>query len=244
VTQENRKALWDELKEGGFTFTKHYRDYSEAELHDNVEQLRARNLARARTAAEDPESELTQAEIHFQADLDALLTTPADTVPGLRTNTHGDEKPLRIDETGKIWYRDYIPKPGYAKERGKRHITYTDPGVKTVHVRDANDSIVESFEMPGDSKRESRATIALPAYQIGCYRDPAVLGEFFKIHVYGDKQVFDLFDVQRYFGCPRQVPPVVKRDYADTMLGYDIDSVLQAINDEYREKVLRGEIKA
>lgn len=237
MTQTERKALWDELIAEGWAPLKHYREYSVSELIALLDSMR-----KARTASKgDPIAD--GIEYRMQADLDSLRETPADTVPGLRTNTHGDDKPLRIDADGKIWYRDFIPKPGYAKERGKRHLTYSDPGVKTVHVRDANGSIVESFEMPGDQRRESRATIALPAYQIGLYRDPALLGEFFKIHVYNEARVFDIFDVERYFGGKHMIPRTCKRAYADTMLGYEIDSVLQAIEDEYRDKVLKGEIK-
>jgi hypothetical protein len=237
MTQEERKGLWDQLLAEGWSPTKHYRDHSVQELRDNLAAVR-----RSKVTHNDPVSDGT--EFRMQAELDALRETPADTVPGMRTNTHlASEKPIRIDDDGKIWYQDEIRKPGMAKERGKRHLTYTDPGVKTVHVRDANGSIVESFEMPGDDKKESRATIALPAYQIGLYRDPAVLGEFFKIHVYNEQRVFDIFDVERYFGGRHMIPATCKRAYADTALGYDIDSVIQAIQDEYREKVLKGEIK-
>ena len=248
MTQLERKALWDQLKEAGFTFTKHYRDYSVPELINALNTLRAeqaqQRAARARTVADNPEDEvsLSQDDIYFQADLDALREVPADTVPGIRLNTHGEEKPLRIDADGKIWYKDEIGKPATPTERGKRILDYVDPGVKTVHVRDSNGSIVESFEMPGEQKRIAQAKVSLPAYQTGLYRDPALLGEFFKIHTYRGKQVFDLFDVQRYFGGPRAVPQVCKRDYTDTVLGYDIESVLQAIQDEYREKLKNGEL--
>ena len=248
MTQIERKALWDQLKEAGFTFTKHYRDYSVSELINELDTLRAeqarQRTARARTVADNPEEELqlSQEDIFFQADLDALRETPADTVPGIRLNTHGDDKPVRIDPDGKVWYRDEVGKPATPVERGKRILDYIDPGVKTVHVRDGNGSVVESFEMPGDQKRIAQAKVSLPAYQTGLYRDPALLGEYFKIHTYRGKGVFDLFDVQKYFGGPRMVPQVCKRDYTDTVLGYDIESVLQAIQDEYREKLKNGEL--
>ena len=248
MTQAERKALWDELKEAGFTFTKHYRDYSIPELQESVEQVRQRTAARARSVAENPEDELSfdfaQSEIQFQADIDILREQPADRVPGLRTNTHAGEKPIRIDENGRVWLQDEIRKPSIPTERGKRVLDYVDPGVKTVHVRDGNGSIVESFEMPGDSKKISQARISLPAYQIGCFRDPALLGQFFKIHVYNEKMVFDFFDVERYFGGKHMIPQTVQREYTDTMLGFNIESVLQAIQDEYNDKILKGEIKA
>jgi hypothetical protein len=237
VTQQERKGLWDSLTAEGWSPTKHYREYSVLELEQIQSELRSQS------ARQSPNSH-EAFDFMAQAKLDQLRETPADTVPGIHTNTHAaQEKPLRIDADGKIWYQDEIRKSAVPKERGKRHITYIDPGVRKVEVKDANGSIVETFEMPGDERKEMRVTVALPAYQIGLYRDPTLLGEFFKIHVYNEKRVFDLFDVEAYFGGVHMVPRTVKRDYADTVLGYDIPSVIQAIQDEYREKVLKGEIK-
>lgn len=236
MTQQERKGLWDALLAEGWSPTKHYREHSVQELQDQLVAVRA---AKAQTKTETSDD---SAAYRIEAEIDALREVPADTVPGIRLNTHGEEKPLRIDADGKIWYKDEIGKPATPTERGKRILDYVDPGVKTVHVRDSNGSIVESFEMPGEQKRIAQAKVSLPAYQTGLYRDPALLGEFFKIHTYRGKQVFDLFDVQRYFGGPRAVPQVCKRDYTDTVLGYDIESVLQAIQDEYREKLKNGEL--
>ncbi|USH45490.1 hypothetical protein SEA_DOTI_43 [Microbacterium phage DoTi] len=234
MTQAERKAVWDKLVNDGWVPEKHYRDYSQ-------QQLEALWLDRAggghRAQAERPEGAPDPTDIRFQADVDHLRETPPDTVPGLRLNTHGDEKPLRIDADGKVWYRDEITKASYPKERGKRVIEYIDPGVRTQVIRDSNGSIVESFEMPGDQHRISQAKISLPAYQVGLYRDPALLGEFFRIHVYQENRGFDLFDVEKYFGGKHQIPQVCKRKYVDTVLCYDIDSVLQAIQDEYRENL-------
>ena len=243
MTQAERKAVWDKLVHSGWVPTKHYRDYNQVEL-ESLWLNRQAAPVRAEQEEERPEGAPTTNDILFEADYEALREQKPDTVPGLRTNTHADERPLRIDETGKVWFKDEILKASYPKERGKRVIDYVDPGVKTVHVRDQNQSIVESFEMPGDQKRISQARISLPAYQIGLYRDPALLGEFFKIHVYNDKTGFDLFDVEKYFGGKHQIPSVCKRTYVDTVLCYDIDSVLQAIQDEYREKLKNGELTA
>jgi hypothetical protein len=236
MTQQERKGLWDALLAEGWSPTKHYREHSVQELQDQLVAVRA---AKAQTKTETSDD---SAAYRIEAEIDALREVQPDTVPGLRLNTHGEDKPLRIDADGKIWYKDEIGKPATPVERGKRILDYVDPGVKTVHVRDSNGSVVESFEMPGDQKRIAQAKVSLPAYQTGLYRDPALLGEFFRIHVYRGKQVFDLFDVQKYFGGPRAVPATCKRDYTDTVLGYDIESVLQAIQDEYREKLKNGEL--
>ncbi|AYD86186.1 hypothetical protein SEA_BURRO_43 [Microbacterium phage Burro] len=240
MTQAERKAVWDKLLTSGWVPEKHYRDYSQSQL----ESLWLQRQGGSTAPTERPEGAPDPSEIRFQADVDFLRETPRDTVPGLRLNTHGDEKPLRIDDDGKVWYRDEITKASYPKERGKRIIEYVDPGVKTQVIRDSNGSIVESFEMPGDQHRVSQAKISLPAYQIGLYRDPAVLGEFFKIHVYNEKRGFDIFDVEKYFGGRHQIPQTCKRDYVDTVLVYTIDSVIQAIQDDYREKLKNGELSA
>lgn len=242
MTQAERKAAWDRLIELGWVPNKHYRDYSQADLELRLQQMSAAGITPE--SVERPDGAPDPSEIRFQADVDHLRETPPDTVPGLRLNTHGDEKPLRIDDDGKVWYRDEITKASYPKERGKRIIEYVDPGVKTQVIRDSNGSIVESFEMPGDQHRVSQAKISLPAYQVGLYRDPALLGEFFRIHVYQERRGFDLFDVEKYFGGKHQIPSVCKRIYVDTVLCYDIDSVIQAIQDEYREKLKNGELSA
>ena len=234
MTQAERKAVWDRLVNSGWAPAKHYREYTQADLEY---ELRKREISGAAPQPQSEETGPAPEDFRFQADVDALRETPADTVPGLRLNTHGDEKPLRIDEDGKVWYKDEITKASYPKERGKRVIEYIDPGVKTQVVRDSNGSIVESFEMPGDQHRISQAKISLPAYQIGLYRDPTLLGEFFKIHVYQENRGFDPFDVEKFFGGRHQIPATCKRKYVDTVLCYDIDSVLQAIQDEYRENL-------
>ena len=138
---------------------------------------------------------------------------------------------------------DEVRKPGYPKPRGRIVREYIDSGVKTVEIKDQNGSVVERYEMPGEERTRSQVKITAPSYQVGVYRDPAVLGEFFKIHTYNGAAGFDFFDVEKYWGGPRMVPQTCKRIYVSTTLCYDIDSVIQAINDEYREKVLRGEIK-
>ncbi|QIN93926.1 hypothetical protein HWD16_gp43 [Microbacterium phage Arete] len=235
MTQAERKAAWDRLIELGWVPNKHYRDYNQADLELRLQQMSAAGITPE--SVERPDGAPDPSEIRFQADVDHLRETPPDTVPGLRLNTHGDEKPLRIDDDGKVWYRDEITKASYPKERGKRVIEYIDPGVRTQVIRDSNGSIVESFEMPGDQHRVSQAKISLPAYQVGLYRDPALLGEFFRIHVYQERRGFDLFDVEKYFGGKHQIPSVCKRIYVDTVLCYDIDSVIQAIQDEYRENL-------
>src|SRR5690606_38416308 len=98
-------------------------------------------------------------------------TSTPDTVAGLRTNTHGPDDPIRVDENGLIWYQDEVRKAAFPKPRGRRVLKYNDPGVKTVTVR--NGEYLETFEMPGEGVgRPSEARITLPSYQVGIYKDP------------------------------------------------------------------------
>ena len=153
---------------------------------------------------------------------------------GLTQNTHSEDEPIRRDpETGFLWYRDEIPKPAYPKPRARRVLKYEDSGARSVTVTNGN--YQETFEIPGERKKVSEAKITLPSYQVGLYKDPSLP---FRIHVYNGMKGFDLFEVEAFYGGPELVPSTVKRVYVDSALCYDIRSTIQAINSEYRERVL------
>ena len=63
----------------------------------------------------------------------------------------------------------------------------------------------------------------------------------FKIHTYRGVRGFDLFDVQNYYGGPDLVPSTIKRCYISNDLCYDIQTTVRAIENEYRERVLQVE---
>ena len=239
MTQQERKALWDEALELGYVPQRHYREHSVDELRTLVRQFQLRKtLVSAESLPEtvDPRDDILQ-----QARYDQLREAEPEEIAGIRRSD--GEEVIRIDADGKQWIMDEVRKPGYPKPRGRIVREYIDSGVKTVEIKDQNGSVVERYEMPGEERTRSQVKITAPSYQVGVYRDPAVLGEFFKIHTYNGAAGFDFFDVEKYWGGPRMVPQTCKRIYVSTTLCYDIDSVIQAISDEYREKVLRGEIK-
>lgn len=157
---------------------------------------------------------------------------------GVTLNTHGEDEPIRVDEHGNIWYQNEVQKSGYPKPRGRRVLRDTDPGTvqETIRVGD----YTETFEIPGDPRHAKpiEIKVTLPSYQTGIYKAP---GMPFKIHTYNGARGFDWDDVNRFYGGADLVPDTIKRTYVSSDLCYDITTVVRAINDEYRERVLKKE---
>ena len=155
---------------------------------------------------------------------------------GLNSNTHGKDDVLFVDEQGNEWYQREVNKPGYAKPRGRRVLRTHDTAVvqKTVKI---DDTYTETFEVSGDVKNSTPTEIkvTLPSYQCGIYK-PANMP--FKVHTYNGLQGFDREDVQAYYGGRRLVPATIKDKYVHMDWCYDIESVIQTIEAEYRERVL------
>lgn len=160
---------------------------------------------------------------------------------GARQNTQDEDEPIREDEFGRLWFQEEVRKPAYPKPRGRRVLQYTETGVKQQQIPTQDGSghqYLETFEVAGDEvSRVSEVKITLPSYQVGCYLDPRFP---FKVHVYNDKEGFDLFGVQEYYGGPERVPAGVKRVYVENVLCYDIRTTVRAIEDEYRRLQLAG----
>ena len=159
-------------------------------------------------------------------------------MPGQRLNTQPEDEPIRIDEMGRAWYQEEVRKPSYPKPRGRRVLKYMERGVKTETVQ--NGEYVETFEVAGvGAAHPAEVKITLPSYQVGIYRDPRFP---FKIHCYGDREGFDLFQVQEFYGGAELVPEVCKRIYVENDLCYDIRSVVRAIQTEHRQLQLMGKL--
>ena len=239
MSQATKAELWQELKEAGITFPLHYRQYSTEQLRVAADKLKGQTIDVGPVTVGAPEfsaSEFEKSRAQFLAQEEAKPAAPVrstpDEVAGIRQNTHTEDEPLRVDpETGFIWYQDEVRKSAYPKPRGRRVLKYKDTGVKTMTVKE-DETYSETFEMPGDANRISEARITLPSYQVGIYRNP---NQPFKIHVYNGMEGYDLFEVEEYYNGKERVPAEVKRIY---VLCYDIRSVHQAIETEYRERVL------
>jgi len=163
-------------------------------------------------------------------------TDVADQVAGLRMQTHGADDPVRIDSHGRIWYQDEVRKPATPRPRARRVLQYKDPGVKTIENRNQLGLLEESFEVAGDEVQDMTVKITLPSWQVGIYKDPSMP---FRIHVYNDVRGFSRRDVVKYYGGSDHVPSTVKTVYVGSDLCYDIKSVRDTIDREYRERVLR-----
>lgn len=250
MSQSEKSKYYNALKAAGISFPRHYREYTTEQLKAAYEKLQA-----AQPAQPDPEPDPErtvdpEAAAFFGFDVQqepqqqaAPPTPPAppvtgpdpDELPGQRSFSKRLEEPIRVDEQGRIWLQEEILKPGYAKPRARRVLTYTDTGVEQKTV--VNGEYVETFEVAGSGPpRTSQVKITLPSYQVGVYRDPRF--PQFKVHTYNGRQGFDLFDVQRYYGGPELVPDTCKRIYVENVLCYDIRSVIRAIETEYRQRVL------
>lgn len=200
--------------------TKHYRDYSTAEL----EQLLT-------DAGVDVSATMAAPPVQSQPDPNEM--------PGQRLNTQSDDEVIRVDEQGRQWYQEEVRKPAFPKPRGRRVLKYLETG--TVKETVQNGEYIETFEVAGQGAgRPAEVKITLPSYQVGIYKDPRFP---FRIHCYDGREGFDLFEVQDYYGGSELVPPQVKRVYIENDLCYDIRSVVRAIQDEHRQLMLSGRIK-
>jgi hypothetical protein len=214
-----RALLYNALKDAGWEPQKGFTAYTLAELQGIKAELIG-NGTEVREPVPAPEPPRANAP------------DPAE-LPGQRQNT-GDD-PIRIDDQGRQWYQEEVRKPAYPKPRGRRVLTYQDPGSTQETVR--NGEYTETFEVAGDRKnRPSEVKITLPSYQVGIYKDPRFP---FKIHCYDGREGFDLFDVQNYYGGAQLVPMSVRRVYIENDLCYDMRSVINTIQAEYRQLILQ-----
>jgi hypothetical protein len=249
MSQQDKGRYYRALQTAGVPFSKHYREYTTAELKDAYDQLAAAGQA---PALEQPQpagggSEPVtdpQAAAFFGFNDAAPVPVQAkdpNEMAGARLNTKSDElEPIRVDpETGRTWYQEEVLKPAYPKPRGRRVLRYQERGVKQQTV--ANGQYTETFEVAGDGPaQQAEVKITLPSYQVGIYSDPRFP---FKIYTYNGNEGFDLFEVQNFYGSAEQVPPEVKRKYVENTLCYDMRTVIRAIESEYRQQQLAGKIR-
>lgn len=158
---------------------------------------------------------------------------------GVTLNTHAEDEPIRKDEHGNLWYQNEVNKPGYPKPRGRRVLRDMNPGTVTETIKVAG-GYTETFEIPGDPThaKPMEVKVTLPSYQTGIYKAP---GMPFKIHTYQGARGFDWDDVNRFYGGADLVPSSIKRTYVSSDLCYDMTTTIRAIEDEYRERVLKKE---
>lgn len=252
MSQSEKSAYYKVLKEAGATFTKHYREYTTEELEVAYNRLISERpelaLDKQQPAQVEGPPPAASGPSPTQPPPSMGVTSPApiDTpdpneMPGQRLNSKEEWEPIRTDSAGRVWYQEEVRKSATAKPRARRVLQYMERGVRTQQVKGPDGSI-ESFEIAGElPSRPAEVKITLPSYQVGIYKDPRYP---FKVHVYNNRQGFDLFEVEEFYGGPEQVPPDVKRVYVENVLCYDIRTVVRAIQKEHRDLQLTGRITA
>ncbi len=187
-----------------------------------------------------------EAAAFFGFDAPSPAPNPAPTAPsipvarrdpnemaGARLNTQPKDEPIRIDpDTGVAWYQEEVRKPAYPKPRGRRILRKRDAAAVKQTVK-AGD-YTETFEVSGDPRnlQDTEVKITLPSYQVGIYNDPRYP---FRVVCYNGNEGFHRDDVIAFWGGAELVPSWIKRKYVENYLCYDMRSVIQQIQSEYRE---------
>jgi hypothetical protein len=248
-----KSDLYNVLKDSGAPLSTTYASYTVEEL---LQDLRAAGIHIDETQLPDPEDQDELPGLILPDSDESEAVTPPieppspspsipvraqdpEEMPGQRLNTQPEDEPIRIDDLGRAWYQEEVRKPPYPKPRGRRVLKYMESGVKVETVQ--NGEYVETFEVAGEgSPHPAEVKITLPSYQVGIYRDPRFP---FKIHCYSDREGFDLFQVQEFYGGAELVPAECKRVYVENDLCYDIRSVVRAIQNEHRQLQLMGKVQ-
>lgn len=237
MAQKDKSAYYQQLKAAGVTLTKHYREYTTDELQALWSQLPEES--RQPIELDEPADtgfDLTQAMASTAPEPGYAQRDPNE-LPGMRQNTKLHHEVIRVDEDGLQWIQEEVAKPATPRPRGRRVLTYEDPGTREEQIVDGK--YTETFEVAGNSgTRKKEVKITLPSYQVGIYLDPRF--PMFKIHTYGGNRAFDREDVEDFYGGADLVPADVKRVYVDTVLCYDMRTTIRAINEEARELELRA----
>jgi hypothetical protein len=253
MSQSEKSAYFQALKSAGVNFSKHYREYSTAELKQAYDQLAAEGAAPPLQPAPAPtaepatpapglpggpgyaDEEEAEAAAFFGYQPPVQNKPDPNEMAGQRLNTKDPDEVIRVDDQGRQWLQEEVLKPAYPKPRGRRVLRYMDSGVQKRSVKDGE--YTEEFEVAGDPRnaRPAEVKITLPSYQVGIYKDPRFP---FKVVTYNGNNGFHLGDVQAFYGGAEMVPPEVKRMYVENVLCYDIRSVVRAINAEYRQQQL------
>ena len=231
---KRRSELYAEFRARGGQPDRHFREYSEQDLLGELEKL---GYVEPEYGMEMPAEEPPPSPPPVLPPAPPRASEPdPEELPGQRLNTKTDDEVIRVDDQGRMWLQEEVRKPAYPKPRGRRVLTYMETGVQKETVQ--NGEYMETFEVAGKSSpRASEVKITLPSYQVGIYKDPRFP---FRIHTYDGREGFNLFEVQDYYGGAELVPPVCKRVYIENDLCYDVRSVVQAINDEYRHLQMIG----
>lgn len=264
MSQQEKARYFNALKDAGVNFPTHYRNLKTADLkaaYDKLMEGRAQQAQASpgeptpeqiaegqrqhalaqqriaeRTGQEFPQFELPPEQPQRQV---PVAEANPEEMPGERLNTQVPDQPIRIDpETGREIYQEEVLKPGFAKPRGRRVLRSMESAAVQQTIQDGK--YIETFEVAGTGpKQATEIKVTMPSYQTGIVKDPRFP---FKIHTYNGVEGFDFFEVAEYYNGAENVPPSCKRMYVENVLCYDMRSVIQTINTEFRQLQLAGRI--
>jgi hypothetical protein len=260
MSQGEKSRLFQALKAAGVDFTKHYREYTTADLQTKYNELVTAGVIRHEhieppttppppDLSREPQPDLPVAGEDIDPEAAAFFGVQVQQAPvrerdpntfaGEHLNSKDLDEPIRVDEQGRTWLQEEVLKPATPRPRGRRVLQYTNTGTETKTVK-LDDGTIESFEVAGSGTAQAQVKVTLPSYQVGIYRDPRFP---FKVYTYNGNNGFDFFEVQEFYGGPELVPAGVKRKYVANVLCYDIVSTVRAIEAEARNLALQGRIQ-
>ena len=261
MSHSEKSRLYQELKSSGYTFEKHYNAYTTEELQTisrasvtpaepQEELLSFFNIDMSSTGDSEPGLDV-EPEPYVAEELPSFSASDEPSLPQFvaagaelahldpdlaGSRAYQDLTLIEVDDLGREWYQKEVRKSTSAAPRGRRVITYTDPGVVTATVQ-TDARYQETVEMPGTGRRVAEARITLPSWQVGKYRRPGIP---FLIITYAGNEGFDFTEVNKYFGGTALVPATVKRKYVEGTLCYSVQSVVFTIKDMARNIRLTG----
>lgn len=212
MSAKDKADLYRELKDSGYEFKKHYREYTVKELEDIAAEAQPVGAAKE----QDPNELPTQRRGH-------------------------EDEIIRVDEAGNEWYQEEIVKEGAAKPRGyriHRELTTDVEEVKITETDQFGTTYTETIEVAGSKQRPMEARVGIPTWQVGIYRSPQF--RFARIVKYRDRVGFLREDIDNYFGGADVIPEGVKRIHVGNLICYDIKSVTTAIQREHNMLLRRG----
>lgn len=271
MAQGDKSSYYRAIKAAGYTFDKHYRDYTANELKAIWANISDEPIVTEKT----PIPEATQgagsaaretdeiADLRTKFDqLASLVGSLADAV----TKNHAVKEPA--PQATQQFEAASEEHAGLTQNvRGGSHVIKIDPdGTRWFQMEVQKPSYpkprgrrVLRFTDSGVQKETIKVGEYTETFEIPGDPANAKINEVkvtlpsyqtgiflspnmpFKIHTYRGVRGFDLFDVQNYYGGPDLVPSTIKRCYISNDLCYDIQTTVRAIENEYRERVLQVE---
>lgn len=214
MAQADKSRLYQALKTAGYPFTKHFREYTVAELQEIHASIASRIEEQTGVKVQEKDE---------------------DEQP---TQRGGSQKAIRTDLQGRVWFQEEIIKSNTAKPRGYRVFREIGSNTKAVTI-DAGDGYTETFEVPGDEKKPLEVKVGVPTWQVGIYKDPRLP---FKIVTYRNAKGYERQEVETFFGGKDVLPESISSLYVGNLLCYDIRSVNIAIQREFNMLQRKGSV--